>query len=149
MVHTLVAAAPKFTFSRMLRCTVGAVRWLLWVKNRPAACALVCLLSPGADIPRERTEGSETRKSAGWVGLDMSDYPHSPRVARVWQGYTSHICALPRQGLHWIPVWWNSVRQPRRSDSDSKWPVNNVAHVRSRRQSRAEDSGRHHYDIFV
>ena len=47
-----------------------------------------------------RGQGSETGQSACWVGLDMSDYPHSPCVARVWQGYTSHICALPRQGLH-------------------------------------------------
>jgi Na+/H+ antiporter NhaD/arsenite permease-like protein len=31
----------------------------------------------------------------------IPDYPHPPRVARVWQGYTSHIRA---RGFTWIPV---------------------------------------------
>ena len=52
---------------------------------------------------QHRSKGRLRRCLVSADGLSrpyMSDYPYSPRVVRVWQGYTSHICALPRQGLH-------------------------------------------------
>ena len=41
-----------------------------------------------------------------------------------------------------IPLWENGVCQPRRSDSDSEWPLNNHTRVRRRRQCHPKNGER-------
>jgi hypothetical protein len=60
-----------------------------WVKNRPAASHSYVSFRQGRTLPMREERGPR-----------RPQYPHRPHARRISRGYTSHICALLRQGLH-------------------------------------------------
>ena len=97
---------------------------------------------------RAQTEQKDTRRIQSRIKTAPEINPHSQRAIRSYKG-TMPLCAPSWHPIKVVLVCRYRLREPPRSHSDSKRPVNNDLFLRSERQCHPKDDRRRNHNISL